>query len=72
MTPTPPRPHRVTGDARKLLAEQAADLYNTPLTVREVASRLGVSYGKAHALITQHLGRDAFRVRGTRAKGVPE
>ncbi len=61
---------RTSGADREELAKRAFDLYITPMTVREVGERLGCSYGKAHALITQAAGNDVFRARGTRSGGV--
>lgn len=49
---TTPRPH-LTGPDRKRAAKQAADLYDRGASVREVADRIGRSYGFAHKLLLE-------------------
>lgn len=49
-------------EARKVLAEQARELYDTGKTLEVVARKLEVSYGTAHALIKEAGG--TMRKRG--------
>jgi hypothetical protein len=49
-------------EARKALAEQALELYTSGKTLEDVARRLEVSYGKAHALVKEAGG--TLRRRG--------
>jgi hypothetical protein len=47
-------------------AKKALEIYLEPCAVREVAGRMGISYGAAYALIKEAGGPHVFRPRGTR------
>ena len=48
-------------------ARKAMEMYLEPASVRDVAQRLGVSYGLAYSLIKEAGGAEVFRPRGSRA-----
>lgn len=49
-------------------AKKALAMYLEPCPIRDVAGRMGISYGTAYALIKEAGGREAFRPRGTRVQ----
>ena len=58
---------RETPDQRMKRAQKALALYRQPLSIREVAEIMDVSYGTAHSLIKMAAnGQGVFRKRGTR------
>ena len=48
-------------------AQKAMEMYLEPAAIRDVAERMGISYGSAYSLIKEAGGREVFRPRGTRA-----
>lgn len=55
-------------EQRARRAEKALKMYLALNTIREVAQRMGVSYGTAYALIQEAGGPEVFRPRGTRIR----
>lgn len=57
---------RTTGEAREAMRAQAKQLYDEGYNLVTVASKLGISYGKAHALLKE--AGVQSRARGTVGK----
>ena len=57
---------RESVEQRAERAGKALSIYLEPNTIRDVADRMGISYGTAYALIKEAGGREVFRARGSR------
>jgi hypothetical protein len=57
---------RLTGDARDIARQKAADLYSRGATIQSVARELGRSYGLARELLIE--ARVPLRARGGRIR----